>query len=86
MNVIPGSSTAGKNGLGITWPKPRISHRGKIRSAPSIHPRYQSGWAGDDTDEGSNGPYSQTGLICASPPSAASTPAMARNNPTDFAV
>ena len=39
---------------------------------------YQSGCAAVLTAAGSNGPYSQTGLICASPPSSASTPAIER--------
>ena len=57
-----------------------------IRNAPSIHPMYQSGWAAVDTADGENGPYSHTGLICARPPSRASTPATIPNSPTLFAV
>src|SRR5437879_9725561 len=57
-----------------------------MRRAPSIHPRYQSGWAGDVTVEALNGPYSQTGLICSSTPIAPITAAMAKKSPNVFAV
>ena len=63
VNMIPGKRTPGKNGFGITKPWKRNSHAGKIRSAPSVHPKYQSGCAGIVTFSGRNGPYSQIGLI-----------------------
>src|SRR5437763_7523709 len=85
-NVNPGNTTAGKNGLGIEWPNARISQFGNRRRAPSSQPRYQSGWAGDDTASGRNGPYSHTGLICTSPPISPNTAAMPKNSPRDFAV
>src|SRR5205085_2379248 len=46
----------------------------------------QSGWAGEDTEAGLYGPYSQIGLTWARPPSAVRTAAMAKNNPTDRAA
>ena len=55
-NVSPASRTPGKNGLGISNPKARISHPGMMRSAPSSQPMYQSGWLAADTSDGSNGP------------------------------
>src|SRR5207245_6837342 len=81
-----GSNTAGKNGFGTAWPSTRISHEGKIRRAPSSHPRYQSGWAGELTADGVKGPYSHTGLICRSPPIAPRRAAIPKNRPTDRAV
>ena len=53
---MPAISTAGKNGLGISKPKARISQLGKIRSAPSSQPMYQSGWLAALTSAGSKGP------------------------------
>jgi len=47
----------------MEWPNARISQLGKSRSAPSSHPRYQSGWAGELTAWALKGPYSHTGLI-----------------------
>ena len=84
--MTPGSSTPGKNGLGISKPKARISQPGMRRSAPSSQPMYQSGCEAELTSAGSNGPYSQIGLICARPPSAASTRRGRKNRPTALAA
>ena len=54
--VTPAMSTAGKNGLGTSNPKARISQLGKMRSAPSSQPMYQSGWLAELTLAGTNGP------------------------------
>ena len=70
----------------MVWPSTRISQFGKMRSAPSIHPRYQSGWAGEDTVSARYGPYSQIGLICRRPPARESTEKIPKNSPIDFAV
>ena len=45
---------------------------------------YQSGWEAELTSAGSNGPYSQIGLIWASPPRAASSPATSSMSPIDL--
>ena len=63
VNRIPGITMPGMNGEGIVIPRIVGSKDGKIRSAPSSQPTYQSGWAGELTTAASNGPYSQTGLI-----------------------
>ena len=81
-NVTPASRTPGKKGLGISKPKARISQPGMIRSAPSSQPMYQSGWLAVDTSAGSNGPYTQMGLIWNTPPRNASTPEVRKNNPS----
>src|SRR4051812_13062181 len=79
----PGMSTAGTNGLGGVYPNAGTSQAGHSRSAPSIQPTYQSGWAGAVTEPTSNGPYSQTGLIWASPPRANTTAITAPNRPRE---
>jgi hypothetical protein len=81
--VAAGTSTAGTNGLGTRYPSRRNSQGGYIRIAPSTQPMYQSGWAGELTWEGSNGPYSQIGLIWTSPPRSSSTARMAQHSTTD---
>jgi hypothetical protein len=59
-----------------------------MRSAPSTQPMYQSGCDADVTAVTAmslrNGPYTQIGLIWASPPRPAITPAVMNINPTDF--
>ena len=47
---------------------------------------YQSGWAGEVTLKGSNGPYCQTGLIWAMPPRRASTAVVNSSSDTDLKV
>ena len=54
--VMPGSTTAGRNTLGISRPKTLNCQAGNSRSAPSSHPRYQSGWAGELTCAVAYGP------------------------------
>lgn len=54
--MTPGSSTPGKNGFGNSKPNALTSQFGKMRSAPSVQPRYQSGWDAALTSAGSNGP------------------------------
>ncbi len=56
VNVMPGSRTPGKNGLGISNPPMRSSHGGISRSAPSSQPMYQSGCEPALTAAGWNGP------------------------------
>ncbi len=47
---------------------------------------YQSGWAGEVTLNGSNGPNCQTGLIWATPPSMARTAVVNSSSDTDLKV
>src|SRR5664280_1622374 len=80
--MIPGRTTPGiRMFSGIVCPKARISQPGLSRSDPSRKPMYQSGWAPALTWEGLNGPYTHTGLICARPPNAATTPNTRKKNP-----
>ena len=45
MNRIPGITTDGMKMFQlIVWPQMYVSQFGKIRSAPSRKPMYQSGW------------------------------------------
>ncbi len=60
--------------------KPGIS-----RSAPSVKPMYQSGWAPAVTGEGSYGPYCQIGLIVATAASRAVTPKTMKKKPPALA-
>src|SRR4051812_34838588 len=83
VNRAPGISTPGMNADGIVIPRIVGSIGGKIRSAPSSQPTYQSGCDGDETSDGSNGPYAQIGLICTSPPIAATTAAVRKNRPPE---
>jgi hypothetical protein len=71
------------NGEGIVIPRIVGSKDGKIRSAPSSQPTYQSGWAGELTTAASNGPNSQTGLIWKRRPSSATIAAVRKNRPLD---
>src|SRR5918999_1457886 len=80
----PGSTTPGMNVDGIVTPKIVGSIGGKSRMAPSSQPMYQSGWAGALTVVGSNGPYSQIGLIWTSPPITAITAAVSSISPVDL--
>ena len=54
--MTAGRRTPGKNGFGIRKPNSSTSQAGKMRSPPSSHPTYQSGWAGELTASGMNGP------------------------------
>src|SRR5207302_4377976 len=81
MNVVPGSSTPEKNGLGTSWPNARSSQPGSSRSDPSSQPTYQSGWDPALTAAGWNGPQIHTGLIWARPPSAAHAANTKKNSP-----
>ena len=56
VNRTPGTTTPGMKAAGMVIPRITGSKGGKIRSAPSSQPTYQSGWAGDDTVAGSKGP------------------------------
>ena len=56
VNRIPGMTMPGMNAEGSVNPRITGSNGGKIRRAPSSHPTYQSGWAGELTAEASNGP------------------------------
>src|SRR4030095_17009321 len=85
-NVMVGSAIAGQK-ISETSYGPRCRYTGgMMRNAPSIHPMYQSGCAAVVTADGENGPYNHTGLICARPPSSASTPEMTAKSPTLFAA
>ena len=75
---MPGTNTAG-----IVIPRITGSNGGKIRSAPSSQPTYQSGWAGELTTDASNGPYSQIGLTWTRPPISAMIAAVRKNSPVD---
>ena len=59
------------------------SKPGTSRSAPINQPRYQSGCAPFVADQVWYGPHSQIGLICTSPPSRKSTPAVASMRPSE---
>ncbi len=56
------------------------------RVEPSRKPTYQSGCEPAVTCEGSYGPYIQTGLIWARPPSAARTAKTRKKNPPALAA
>ena len=47
---------------------------------------YQSGWLAVDTSAGSNGPYTQMGLIWNTPPRNASTAEVRKNRPSALDV
>src|SRR5918992_4734395 len=78
-NTIPGTKTEG-----TVTPKIVGSNEGNSLIAPSSHPMYQSGCAGALTVVGSNGPYSQIGLICTRPPITASKAAVNSIKPVDL--
>src|SRR3954471_23261859 len=83
VNRAPGINTPGMNADGIVIPRIVGSKGGKMRSAPSSQPTYQSGCEGDETGDGSNGPSAQTGLIWTTPPIAATTAAVRKNSPPE---
>ena len=83
VNRIPGITMPGMNGEGIVIPRIVGSKDGKIRSAPSSQPTYQSGWAGELTTAASNGPNSHTGLIWKRAPSSATIAAVRKNRPLE---
>src|SRR3954466_15004693 len=83
---MPGSTTVGQNSGGMVWPQSRISQDGNSRVEPSRNIMYQSGCEPEETAAGWYGPNSQTGLIWASPPSAAQTPKTMKKNPPAFAA
>src|SRR3954453_23125676 len=85
-NSSVGSTTVGQNRGGIVWWKRRISQDGKSRVEPSRNIMYQSGCVPEETAAGWYGPYSQTGVTCASPPSAAQTAQPMKKNPPAFAA
>ena len=82
--MIVASKTPGKNGFGISNPNARISHPGMMRNAPSSQPMYQSGCDAADTSAGLNGPNTQIGLICTSPPRKHNTAAVRKKRPSAF--
>src|SRR5690349_11324830 len=86
VNKMPGSTTVGQNSGGRVCPHSRISQDGMSRVEPSRNIMYQSGCEPDETADGWYGPYSHTGLICASPPRAAQTPKIRRKNPLVLAA
>ncbi len=83
VNRIPGITMPGMNGEGIVIPRMVGSKDGKIRSAPSSQPTYQSGCAGELTTAASNGPNSQTGLIWKKAPNSATIAAVRKKRPLD---
>src|SRR3954453_19343978 len=83
---IPGNTTVGQNKGGTVWCQSLISHDGNRRVDPSRNIMYQSGCEPEDTERGSYGPNSQTGLICAKPPSAASAANTMKKNPPALAA
>ena len=85
MNRIPGSTIVGQNSGETVWSQSLISHAGSSRVEPSRKPTYQSGCEPALTWDGLYGPYSQTGLICTSPPSSAIAPKTSAKNPPALA-
>jgi hypothetical protein len=55
-NTTEGQQHAGEERARDLAPATTTSSDGTMRSAPSTHPRYQSGWAGTVAEAGSNGP------------------------------
>src|SRR5258707_384528 len=82
-NRIVGTTIAGRNRLGIVTRRIVGSKFGPSRSDPSSQPMYQSGWAGELTAYGTNGPYVQIGLIWTSPPTPARIAAIRKNRPVE---
>ena len=71
---------------GSVKPKSWVSHAGKIRSAPSSQPTYQSGCEPAEISAGSYGPYSQTGLMGTNAASSVVTPKTMKKKPPALAV